>query len=196
MLSRSPLLVLSTFSLLLIAVSGCTPTTDAGTLETPKPTGPVEQSPQPNPVPSLSPTGTPIALSCSDLVSPDTIYDFNPNFSAIRSYKPADGTVGASAIDLSGVACRWQNETSSETIDLSVADVDTATIASLTKAAAAQGSPAEVDGADAAYFSLSNGVGAEVAFVHGYWIVVSSPFFSSSGDAATIVGSVISKVAA
>ena len=92
---------------------------DTGPNPTSDPTG--------EPAPSLSaePTGTRIDATCDELVTADTLYLYNPNFVPIDPYTPREGSAAASALSYDGVACRWQNQTSGQNIDISVAPTST-----------------------------------------------------------------------
>jgi hypothetical protein len=175
-------------------LAGCTPqptpTEPAGG---PNPSG----DPTGEPAPSMTaqPTGTPVSQSCDDLVSAETIYIYNPNFGLI-DFTPAEGSVAESAVAYNGVACRWQNQTSGDNIDLSVAHLDEASLTAL-KNTAFETSELVPTYGDEAYFSVgSNGVGTAQVFDGPYWIVVESPAFFEPGDATEIVDSVIAGLGA
>jgi hypothetical protein len=154
-------------------------------------TGPAAPSStsQPDPAPSLSPTSVPVDVTCDQLISADTMYAFNSNYGLV-DYTPADGSVGAAALDSQGVVCRWQNQTSNDTIDLSVANLDAVSIEKLREQAATKSTLATLPSGDS-YFTTSGGVGVVVAFASSYWIVMSSGFFSEAADATDLLDSVV-----
>lgn len=176
----------------LVALAGCVPTDD-GTPSTPPTTGPTESA-TPTTAPTDQPVGTKVDKTCDQLVSPDTIYIYNSNFSAVEPFDPAAGTPAASAVQYQGVACRWQNETNGQNIDVSVADLDDDTLEALKNAAFADSQMVPTYG-DEAYFTVGDdGIGVAQVFQGSYWIVASSEQFFEPGDATEIVNSVIAAV--
>jgi hypothetical protein len=181
----------------LLALAGCTPTDDgrSSPSHTPTPTAPSPREPSATavPTPTASVTAKPVGRTCGQLISADTIYAYNPNFVPLTSWTPAAGSAAAQAQANKGVACRWQNETSNDVIDLSVADLDAATIESLKNQAVAKATLVPTyDGADEGYFGESSGAGSAIVFVKTYWIVLTSQQFAEPGDAAELVASVMS----
>jgi hypothetical protein len=186
-----------------LALAGCG-TTDAAAKPTKKPSHSASASPSTtapsgassgaasaSPAPSASAVAgaTPVTVACETLVSAQTIYDFNPNFTPKTPFSPASGSAGAQAVANKGVACGWINGTNSDSIVVSAAKPVAATLASL-KSSAAAGTPASGLG-DAAYFSTSAGVGRVDAFKGGYWVTASSDYFASATDAQAIVTSAL-----
>ena len=176
-------------------LTGCVPEPPAEPdLTGPNPSG--DPTGQPAPTISATPVSTPVDATCDELLPPQTVYDFNPNFGRLDSYSPAEGSVAASAVSYQGVACRWQNQTSGDNIDVSVAQLDDATLTALKNAAFADSEMVPTYG-DEAYFSLgANGVGTAIVFQGPYWIVLESPVFYEPGDATPIVESVIAGLGA
>ncbi|WP_284252626.1 hypothetical protein [Pseudolysinimonas kribbensis] len=178
----------------LLVLAGCTPApapTHSPTRTAPAPTA-HEPSTSPVPTPTTSVVATPVGKSCAQLISADTIYAFNPNFVPLSSWKPSAGTAAAQATAYKGVACRWQNETSNDVIDLSVADLDAATIESLKNQAVDKSTLVPTyDGADEGYFSEGDGTGTAIVFVKSSWIVLTSQQFAEPGDPADLVASVL-----
>jgi hypothetical protein len=118
-------------------------------------------------------------------VSAQTIYDFNPNFGLLSSFSPAAGTLTARAVADQGTACRWLNQTSGATIDVSISQPGPNALAAARNAAA---SGTTVSGlGDAAFFSSSGGVGLVQVFAGEYWITSTSAFYSSADDARSIL---------
>ena len=182
---------------LALALAGCTPSPSpsAGHSRSGSPV-PVPTAQEPTttavPSPTASVKGAPVGRTCPQLISNDAIYAYNPNFVPITSYTPAAGSSGAQATTYKGVACRWQNETSNTVIDLSVANLDAATIESLKNQSVAQSTLVPTyQGADEGYFSAGNGAGTAIVFVKSYWIVMTSQQFAEPGDAEQLVDGVI-----
>jgi hypothetical protein len=138
---------------------------------------------------------TPIDATCDQLVSPDTVYQFNPNFVAIHDFAPSTGSMAASAVTYDGVACRWQNETNGTNIDVSAAHLDDETLTSLKNAAFADSQMVPTYGEEA-YFIVDGGVGTAQVFQGSFWVVAESPVFFEPGDATEIVQSVLAGLGA
>lgn len=172
----------------LILLAGCTPENDGSA--DPKPSTSGTPSGAPTPEPTDQPIGTPVGKTCGELVSPDTLYIYNPNFGSIDDYTPDDGTAAASALAYQGVACRWQNQTSGDRIDVSVAQLDEDTLTALKNAAFEDSEMVPTYGEEA-YFSVESGVGVAQVFLGPYWIVAESPVFFEPGDATELVDSVL-----
>ena len=186
---RRALTPLAVAALGIAVLAGCTPEADPG----PEPTGPnpgVDPSGEPAPSLTAQPQGTPVDIPCGDLVSAQTIYDFNPNFVLIDGFQPKDDTVAATALAYDGVACRWQNQTSGESIDLSVASLDEDSLTALKNAAFEDSEMVPTYGEEA-YFGINGQVGIAQVFQGPYWIVAESPAFFEPGDAAVVVDSAI-----
>jgi hypothetical protein len=177
-------------------LTGCVPETTADEPDNPGPNPSGDLTGQPAPTLSAEPTGTPVEQDCDDLIPSDTIYAFNPNFTLLTSYEPASGSAGASALAYDGLACRWQNGTSGDNIDVSVAQLDEASLTALKNAAFADSEMVPTYG-DEAYFSVAgNGVGTAIVFQGRFWIVLESPAFFEPGDATDLVDSVIAGLGA
>lgn len=177
-------------------LTGCVPEPTPVETENPGPNPSGDPTGQPAPTLTAQPTGTPIEQDCDELISADTIYAFNPNFTLLASYEPASGSAGASAVGYDGLACRWQNGTSGDNIDLAVAQLDVASLTALKNAAFADSEMVPTYGEEA-YFSVGgNGVGTAIVFQGKYWIVLESPAFFEPGDATDLVDSVIAGLGA
>jgi hypothetical protein len=172
--------------LALATLSGCVPT------PTPSPTGTgaaapsVTPSATPTPSPTATAVSTPITIGCNTLITPDDIYAFNPNFGLINTWTPKSGSAAATAKSEQGIACRWQNQTSSDTIDISVAHLDAASIEALKNDAVEKSTMVPTYG-DEAYFSTSGGVGTAIVFQGNYWLVATSVDFLEPGDPADLI---------
>jgi hypothetical protein len=185
-LSAAPPLAVAAIALVLLA--GCVPT-DPGGDPSATPTGPVETA-SPTPEPTDQPVGTPIDATCDELVTPDTLYIYNPNFGPVDDYVPDPSSPAATALSYEGVACRWQNQTDGQNIDLSVAQLDEDSLTALKNTAFETSEMVPTYGEEA-YFSVEQNVGVAQVFQGPYWIVVQSPVFFEPGDATELVQSVI-----
>jgi len=177
--------------LALAALSGCVPT------PTPSPTDPASASASetpsatPTPSPTATAVSTPITIGCNALITPDDMYAFNPNFGLISSWTPKSGSAAATAKSEKGLACRWQNQTSGDTIDISAAHLDTASIESLKNDAVEKSTMVPTYG-DEAYFSVSGGVGTAIVFQGDFWLVATSVDFLEPGDPADLITAALS----
>jgi hypothetical protein len=177
---------------LALALAGCVPGSDPSS--SPSPTASRSASDTPGPSSSGTPSATPstpagasskpVSATCEQLVSSQTVYDFNPIYSAKSPAAPASGSAVAAIQKSGGRACQWINTSDGSAIDVGVAEYDAATASSL--AAAAGGTPVPAWGPTAS-FSTSGGVGTAVIADGGTWVVASSPAFASSDDAAPFV---------
>jgi hypothetical protein len=132
--------------------------------------------------------GTAIGVTCSALLTPQVIYDFNPNYSLQSSFTPKSGTDASKALGYKGLACSWINQTSSDLINVSVAHLSDLTSV---KAAAISGTAVAGLG-DAAYFSTSAGVGELQIFKGPFWITLNSVAFGVPDDARQLASAATS----
>ncbi len=178
-------------ALAIALLAGCTP--EAGPVGPGEPTASGDPSVDPTAEPTDQPVGVPVGATCDELVPADTVYLYNPNFTSVDDFTPEDGTAAASALTYQGVACRWQNDTSGDTIDVSVAQLDDDTLTALKNAAFADSEMVPTYGEEA-YFVVDSGVGAAQVFQGSFWIVAESPVFFEPGDATEIIQSVLAAV--
>ncbi len=148
-------------------------------------------TPSATPSPSRA-SGTPIGVDCNTLLSPQTVYDFNPNTSLQPAYKPKAGSDGAAALSFSGISCGLVNDSSGAVTSVSVAHPAASDLARL-KSAAAKGTPASGLG-DAAYFSTSGQIGQLQVFKGAFWVSASSVFFGTADDARQLVTAALASV--
>lgn len=179
-----------------LSLSGClSPGGGVVPSSTPSPTVP-SASPTATELPAPSDTAapvenpTPVSLACTSVVDAQTMYDFNPNFGLLAKFTPDSGTLAAKAVANKGTICRWVNQTSGDTIDVSISRPGPTALAAA-RSAAGSGTPITGIG-DAAYFSASGGTGVVQAFDGPNWISVVSVYFSSGSDASTLLRSAVS----
>lgn len=179
--------------LALAVLAGCAPADDGSG---PEPAPPTE-APTTGPAtdPADQPVGTPVDATCEQLVSADTLYVYNPNFGAIDDFVPAAGSAAASALEYRGVACRWQNQTNGQNIDVSVAQLDDETLTALKNTAFADSEMVPTYGEEA-YFGVEGSIGTAQVFQGPYWVVAESGVFFEPGDATEIVQSVLAGLGA
>jgi hypothetical protein len=119
------------------------------------------------------------------------MYDYNPNFGIDTGYVPKAGSTAAKILGLNGLACSWINQTSGDTISVSVANLPDSTLTDIKNGLVSTSNSVptyEVEG----YFTVAGGVGAANAFSGSYWISASSADFGEPGDAAPIIAAALS----
>jgi hypothetical protein len=117
------------------------------------------------------------------------MYDFNPNFGLLDDFAPAANTLAARAVADDGTVCRWVNQTSGATVDIGLSRPAPTSLASA-QDAARSGTPVSGLG-DAAYFSVSGGVGVLQAFSDGFWVTTASGYFGAPEDAEPIMAAAL-----
>jgi hypothetical protein len=118
------------------------------------------------------------------------MYDFNPNFGLQSGFTPKAGTPAATAQTNKGLACSWMNQTSRDTIEVSVANLPPAQIAAMKAKLAASSTPVSTFAAPG-YFAASGGVGQADTFDGTFWVTGRSAFFTEAPDAAQIMDTAI-----
>lgn len=185
--------VVLTASLVLV-LTGCVEAAEQPELPTSSatPTASPTATPTPTPGPVAGPE--PLAIRCADLVDPDVIYAFDPNYALLDDWTPVAGSAGAEAVAADGVACHWVRESGMGTIDVSAARLgDAATLAK--KNEAFTESEMVPTYGDEAYFEVANGVGTAIVFQGPNWLVVSSDAFAEPGEATEIVEAALAALA-
>lgn len=180
-------------ALLVLALVACVeqaePDAEGSSSPEPTPTATVTNVPVPTEAP-VEQQEMPVEATCGELVSADTVYQFNPNFVLLDSWTADAGSAAEAAIDRAGVACRWINQTSGETIDLSVARLPASQLRDLANAAFTDSTMVPTYGVEG-YFEVADGVGTAIVFDRSYWIVVTSAAFLEPGEATTFVESAL-----
>jgi len=191
--------LLAVCALGITTLSACTdspkpkPTHSASATATSKPT----VAPTPTPTPTDPPT--PVTLTCEQVVTPQQLYDFNPNYGTDPGYSPADNSLPAAVVADKGVACGFLNQTSNAVIEVAVAKPAASALTTRKNSAAASGQvvptygvPPTVEG----YFGVTGGVGQAQIFSNGYWIILESKDFAEPGDAQPIAAAVLQNLPA
>lgn len=190
------------------ALAGCAP--EAGTpTSTPKASSTAVPSKEPTPsstpgstpeesaTPAPTPTaeGTPVALECDQVLTPDDVYLFNINFGTAPSYEPTNDSAAETALSYEGLACGWSNHTSGELIEVSVVQPNEVLMTQLKDAAIEDSNPVPTYGAPPAvegFFTNAGGPGEAQVFTPKYWVTVTSPLFIEPGDVQQLVSTVVS----
>jgi hypothetical protein len=190
-------------SALLVAVVAGTVGLLSGCAPEPGPVGPTDgASPAPTPSGSLPPSEQPDlgepGPECGDVLSPEDVYAYNPNMSAVAAPAPSEGTLAAEAAALDGAVCRWSNDTSNIAIDVAVAVPGETALAEVEAAAESDSEPADAFGNPPevrGFFEEEDGVGTAQVFADGRWIVLSSPMFTEQADVEPLVAAILENLA-
>ncbi|AJM77914.1 hypothetical protein C5C66_07875 [Rathayibacter toxicus] len=155
------------------ALSGCAPTAE------------------PTPTTSEAVTGTPIPLSCEQLVPASTITGLWAGFSPSDVADPT--AVSREIAGYNGTVCGWTNG-SGATLQLAVAHLRPQVIEALkneffttSKAVPSYGTAPTVEG----YFHVVEGRGVADVFIGEYWVETSSTSFVEPGDPEPLVRSAL-----
>jgi hypothetical protein len=164
-------------AVLALGLTGCVPEGAPAPSRTTTATQQPTDTPEPavTDAPATGFDSTPVTIDCNTLVTPQVVYDYNPNYGNQPDYTPAAGTDVATIAANQGVACNWVNQTSGVTFEVAVAQLAAEDLASVRAGLPSGGSVSGVG--DAAYFSASGGVGVAHVFSGPYWVVASSPAF-------------------
>lgn len=192
--------MISTISVL--ALTGCSGLNIATSSTTPSATSTANKVSEAILTPSTSTPvldGTnPIYKVCSDLISIEALYDFNPNFSYDASKSPSSGSLGEKAKQKDGVYCSFINLSNGDRIDVAAAQISTSSIGDWTKRISegnrptdAFGNPPETLG----FFSRSNYEGVSQVIQGNIWVAISSSTFYEAGDASSLMSQVLHSLA-
>lgn len=190
---RSLPAALAVAAVLALGVSGCVP---QAAPEPGEPSSSATQQPTETPAPAVTEQpaegfeSTPVTIDCNQLVTPQVVYDYNPNYGHQPDFTPTAGTDVATIADNQGTACNWVNQTSGDTFVVAVAQFAPDDLASIQEGLAARSKPVSGFG-DAAYFTASGGMGIAEVFAGGYWVVASSPAFYEIAEAAPILNAAL-----
>lgn len=135
-------------------------------------------------------------LTCDQILTPQQMYNYNPNFGDDPGYKPAAGSLAAKAVADKGVACAWLNQTSGVVIQISVAQPDAANLTAQENSAVTTSTAVPTYGVPQGYYSTARGE-AQV-FTGAYWITAVAPTttFTEPGDPAQLIQNVQQNLAA
>lgn len=189
-----PTVAAAGFALLLLA--GCTPSpapSDAPSRTRTAGAAPSRAaSPSPSGAPTASSGASPVSIPCPSVVSNQTVYDYNPIYSAKSPVSPAAGTPAARVAADRGTVCEWVNTSSGVTIDVAIGKYSASALASIRDRTFTGGAAASGYGGDAGYFAASGGVGTASALVGPYWVTVRGEEFLAPSDAGPFITSAVS----
>jgi len=145
------------------------------------------------PTPAPKPTGTPVTLPCDQILTPDDVYAFNPNYGTDPGYEPI-AAAAKTAVKYDGVACGWLNQTSDAIVEVSITQPNDVLQTTLIDQALRSSEvvptygPPPIEG----FFGVADGVGTAQVLSGAHWVTVSSTEFLEPGDAQTLVASALS----
>ncbi|MBG6054575.1 hypothetical protein IWX81_000965 [Salinibacterium sp. CAN_S4] len=202
MSARRTLLISAPLMATVLLLSACVPAGDSEPTSSASPRPTVSATPTGTATASATPetpaepeveTGEPVGLSCNDVVTPQQIYDYNPNFGLVDGFVPESGSLAGQAVAANGLACRWMNQTSGATIDVSVAHLD-ARSDEIRKEFLASNSTSVSDFGPNGYFDQGDVGSAAQAFPGEFWVTAASVAFFTAEDAAAIMGNATAAV--
>jgi hypothetical protein len=164
-----------------LALAGCIDNSPSKTTGAPTSSA---SSTSASPTPGSTPTGTPVKLPCTTVLTAQQVYNYNPNYVAQDSYKPAPDTDAASAVTQGGIACGWVDETSGSVLSVAIASPPSSEFTSLYHSAQDEGSAPWANSNATGFFHAQGDIGEFQVFSAPYWIVISSPDFAATGDAS------------
>jgi hypothetical protein len=171
-------------------VSGCATETAASPTKSPSASAP-SATPTPEPTKTAEPPvdSTPITIDCNTLVTPQAMYEINPNLALSESFVPEKGSDAADKAAADGLVCGWVNQTSGETIEVSVASYGDDTLTGLKNGFVTSSTSVPTYGKPPVegYFQLDGDVGEAQVFSGPYWLTAVSTAFFEPGDASPVV---------
>ncbi|WP_166790632.1 MULTISPECIES: hypothetical protein [unclassified Cryobacterium] len=145
------------------------------------------------PTPTPTPAGTAVAMTCTDLLTLDDVYAFNPNYGTDPSYKPTSASAKTAA-SFQGLTCGLLNQSSDGTIEISLTQPNAQLMTQQQDKAVASskivptyGTPPTAQG----FFAVTNGIGEAQVFTDTYWLTISSSNFLEPGDAESLVSAAL-----
>ncbi|MCW4386649.1 arginyl-tRNA synthetase [Salinibacterium sp. SYSU T00001] len=168
----------------------------AGEDPAPKPSETQSSSPSANPSPSEEPNAepsappaeaTPVGITCSQLITADDIYAYNPNLTLVDGQTPESGSPGARAVAAEGIACHYMNLTSGESIVVSASSPGPDALAQVRSELSGTATPAEGLGGEGWF-----GDGTATVISGPYLVTASSDFFTAAADAQQLTTTAIS----
>jgi hypothetical protein len=166
------------------------PTTTASAVAEPT----AEPTPTPTPTGPTVPPAIPFEIACDTLVSPETIYAFNPNFALLPEPVVESGSLAERVQTELGTVCSWQNLSSGEVVTVAAAELPAETLLKVQNEMFESSTMVPTYGGDEDYFTVQDGVGEAVTFVGAHWIVSTSETYLEPGDAADILSAATAAV--
>jgi hypothetical protein len=191
-------------ALSIAALTGCsTGSTNAAAAASASATStPVAQpTTAPAPTTSVAPSGaisgTPVGITCSELLPDEVVKTINPGFVAQGAFTPEGSSYPATIVSINGVACGWTNASTGDTLVVAVAKPAADSLKSLEATVAAAGTATSAFGAAPSirgYEAQSGGTSSgdmEVFSEEGYWISATSGLFHTPDDAKSTISAIL-----
>jgi hypothetical protein len=176
---------------LLLVLAGCAPQPPAPGESTPPTTAAAEPTVEPTTTPTPTgptvPPAIPFDIACDELVSPETIYAFNPNYALLPEPVVEAGSAAERIQTELGTVCSWQQLSSGEVLTVAVANLPAETLLLVQNDVFESSTMVPTYGGDEDYFTVRDGAGEAMTFVGSYWIVSTSQSYLEPGDAVDIL---------
>lgn len=162
------------------SASPSAPSASASPSASPEPSATPEPSPS---APTEEPDGVealasvPLGVGCDALVSPQALYDFNPNVGTDPAFDAGSWTLAPAVAALQGSTCGYLNQTSGEKLAVSVARVAPESVDALAAQVASRGPAFRTAGATSTLEVVAG----------DRWIVVEAPSFFGERDLQALV---------
>jgi hypothetical protein len=183
---------------LVLLLAGCSPQPPAAGESTPPTTAVAEPTAEPTPTPTPAgptvPPPVPLEIACDELVSPETIYAFNPNFALLPEPVIEPGSPAERVQAELGTVCSWQQLSSGEILTVAVAELPAETLLKVQNEVFQASTMVPTYGGDEDYFTVRDGVGEAITFVGSRWVVSTSQTYLEPGDAVDIVAAATAAV--
>ena len=180
-----------------VTLAGCTPAAMPSAGPTKSTTAAPTSTAAPTATTTPTQPPTPVTLTCDELVTPDQMYAFNPNFGAAPDYAPKSDSLQKRIVDWKGIACGWQNQTSGDIVQIAVAQPPSDQLEGLKNEAITVAQPVPTYGAPPIEGYFKPGDAGQVQIFRGsYWIVAESTIFFEPGDAAALMENVLANLPA
>ncbi|WP_157602263.1 hypothetical protein [Rathayibacter sp. Leaf296] len=153
-------------------------------------------APAPAPTAAGAITGTPVPLTCEELVPASALTGLWSAFTPDDSVERTDVSVEIAGYD--GLVCGWSDDTGAE-LQIAVAHLDTSLVEALkneffrtSNAVPTYGKPPAVEG----YYEVASGRGVADVLLDEHWIEASSASFVEPGDPEPLVRAAVAAVGA
>ena len=132
----------------------------------------------------------PITFTCDDVLSAQELYDYNPNVLFDQSLVQANGPGIEYSKKFSGLLCTYVNETSRDTVTLSISQLNNDGTHSLEEQAKLEALGTVEIGSNVAYFTRSEGLGLYKLFSGKYFVTTASPQYSAESDGVKFLSTI------
>lgn len=171
----------------LVGCTSATPVTPSATSQSTQslePTGPSEPAPTASVAVAIK--GEAVGISCSDIFTPDSLYEMNSNLAEVNQNIPDSNSTGSQIRGISGVSCDYVNLSGGATTEVSVAKVTSESVPVLAANLSSLGAPIPLvlDAISCSvYFSTQAERGVTQALCGQHWVTVESSETTTANDA-------------